>query len=239
LNFLLHRHVALAATGSDLAATGAMLPDLWRMAHRRLHAPWRRLVGEAASEPESRVVSGLWHHRATDEWFHDHPAFTGGEAAVKRRIAEAHVTSSRLALLAHPIWEICLDGALVRREGAGSLRLALARAFTAARGPTLALEARLGLPLAEQLALRERMDRIESALVQDPWIDAYQSGEGVAYCIDRVRRRVGLGFMEPADLTRLAAALAPLASRADEALDQLVAAGAARPAGDAAPAVHP
>ncbi len=239
MNFLLHRHVALAATGSDLAATGAMLPDLWRMAHRRLHAPWRRLVGDPADKAESQVVAGLWHHRATDEWFHEHPGFTEGESAVKAAILGARVLASRISLLAHPIWEICLDGALVRREGAGPLRLALARAFTTARGPTLALEARLGLPIAEQLALRERMDRFESALVNDPWIDAYQTGSGVAYCIDRVRRRVGLGFMEPSDLARLAAALDPLEARADEALDLLISAGRARPAADAAPVLPP
>jgi hypothetical protein len=239
LNFLLHRHVALAATGHELAATGAMLPDLWRMVHRRLHAPWRRLAGDPADEAEARVISGLWHHRATDAWFHDHPAFTEGESAVKAAILGAGVTAARLPLLAHPIWEICLDGALVRREGAAALRQALARGFAAARGPTAAIEARLGLPEGEPDALRIRMERLETSLAGDPWVDAYQSGFGVACCIDRVRRGIGLGTMVADDLARLGVALDALAPRADEALDVLLAAGAARPPGDAGPGVHP
>jgi hypothetical protein len=239
LNFLLHRHVALAATGHDLAATGAMLPDLWRMAHRRLHAPWRRLIGLPAGEDEARVVAGLWHHRATDAWFHEHPAFLGGESAVKAAILEAGVTAPRLSLLAHPIWELCLDGALVRREGAGALRRLLERGFAAAQKPTAAIEARLGLPAGEPIALRARMERLERALATDPWIDAYQSGPGVAYCIDRVRRGVGLGAMNADDLARLGAVLGSLERRADESLGELLAAAAERPAGDATPGVHP
>src|SRR3954468_14876389 len=49
VNFLLHHHLAARDLGSPEAAVGAMLPDLWRMADRRVRAI-RRLAAPGGAE---------------------------------------------------------------------------------------------------------------------------------------------------------------------------------------------
>ena len=55
MNFLLHRHLAARALASSEAGHGAMLPDLWRMADRRVRADRRTHVGGA--HPRSLRIS--------------------------------------------------------------------------------------------------------------------------------------------------------------------------------------
>lgn len=122
MNFLMHRHLAFVAHGTDLAGAGAMLPDLWRMADRRVRtapkdAAWE-LAGEA-DEATREVMRGIDHHLDADDWFHDASVFREGERATAAALRGAQVAAKKLVLFAHPLWEMCLDGALVRRLGEG------------------------------------------------------------------------------------------------------------------------
>ena len=220
VNFLLHAHLAHRDLGSPVAAVGAMLPDLWRMAHRRAHA--HRLPAE---HPAPLLRAGIAHHTAADRWFHAHPSLAQGEAALLQIFLEEHLLAPKLRLFAHPLWELFLDGALARSLGPASLRSWLQDLFRLAlpeRDPAQrALAAALGPDLDAFLA---RMERIDRELLHGPWIDAYTAGEGLAWCLDAMRSRAGLPRLDPASLRRLAARLDPLAPRADDALAALLAA---------------
>src|SRR5687768_1786649 len=63
MNFLLHRRLALDELGSRPAAVGAMLPDLWRMADRRVRAREEVSFSEASL---SELERGVAHHLEAD-----------------------------------------------------------------------------------------------------------------------------------------------------------------------------
>src|SRR6476619_4856605 len=113
-----------------------MLPDLWRMADRRVRAT--RLPGrqpDGAPELEA-VLIGIEHHLDVDRWFHGADVFADGERLTSERIRETGLIAPKRALFGHIAWELCLDGALVRRDGLEPTLRALNDGFAAAeRGP--------------------------------------------------------------------------------------------------------
>jgi hypothetical protein len=232
MNFLLHRHLAARDLGSAGAGAGAMLPDLWRMADRRVR-PSRAV--EPPSSPErglAEVLAGIDHHVALDRWFHAAPVFLDGERRLAEALPAAAPGAPRLGLFAHVLWEMCLDGALLRRTGLApvldDVRAGLA-AIDGAPGDAAAsihhFQRRAPSPAGappERAAFEARLRRICDELARGPWIAGYQNGAGLTLRVAGVRARFGLPPFTPEQHARLAALLDRLAAPADQALDDLL-----------------
>jgi acyl carrier protein phosphodiesterase len=230
VNFLLHLHLAARDLGSPAAGAGAMLPDLWRMADRRVRArrvdteALQEVDGEAHPEALEEVLAGIDHHLAIDRWFHADPVFLDGEREAAAVLREARLAARRSPMLAHVLWELCLDGALLRREGTGTLLDQVRRGTAAvARGAGMrAAElhhfAHVAREESARAAFAARMDRILAELARGPWIEGYRSGAGIAARLQGVRVGVGLAPMDAADLERLAEIAEALLARAAGAL---------------------
>lgn len=247
MNFLLHRHLAARDLGSVAAGAGAMLPDLWRMADRRVR-PSRAADRPAALPPRlAEVLAGIDHHVALDRWFHAAPVFVEGERRLAGALRGASLGAPRLALFAHVLWEMCLDGALLRRTGlapaldalraglaaidgapseaAASVHHFLRRASPAAAptdAPSLAGAPSPPAALADRAAFDARLRRICDELARGPWIAGYQDGAGLALRLAGVRSRFGMPPFTPEQHDRLAALLDALATAADEAVDDIL-----------------
>jgi hypothetical protein len=236
MNFLLHHHLALRDLGSRAAAAGAMLPDLWRIADRRVRATdLGRAPHDAQSDRSDAladVLNGIAHHLVADHWFHADPVFLDGERATAAAFRDAALGVPRLGLFAHITWELCLDGALVRAEGAAladSVQRSLedaSREGAADRAAAIHHFDRVARTSEETRAFAERMTRIATELGRGAWIDGYAHGAGIADRIDGVRRRVGFAAMSPEECARLAAVADRLLDRAAAALPDLVSRGA-------------
>ncbi|WP_437639845.1 hypothetical protein [Sorangium sp. So ce854] len=243
MNFLLHRHLAARDLGSVAAGAGAMLPDLWRMADRRVR-PSRAADRPAAPPPRlAEVLAGIDHHVALDRWFHAAPVFVEGERRLADALRGASLGAPRLALFAHVLWEMCLDGALLRRTGLAPVLDALRAGLAAIDGaPTEAaasihhFERRAASPagapspavapsstsLADRPAFEARLRRICDELARGPWIAGYQDGAGLALRLAGVRSRFAMPPFTPDQHARLAALLDGLTAPADDALDDLL-----------------
>ncbi|XXX81093.1 hypothetical protein WMF30_20255 [Sorangium sp. So ce134] len=228
MNFLLHRHLAARDLGSVVAGAGAMLPDLWRMADRRVR-PSRAPDRPAAPPPcLAEVLAGIDHHVAVDRWFHAAPVFVEGERRLAEALRGAALGAPRLPLFAHVLWEMCLDGALVRRTGLAPLLDDLRAGLAAIDGPPLESAAsihhfdRRAPSPADRSAFEARLRRICDELARGPWIAGYQDGAGLAQRLSGVRSRFGMPLFTPDQHDRLAALLDALTPRADAALDDLL-----------------
>ena len=231
MNFLLHRHLAARALNSGAAGHAAMLPDLWRMADRRVRATAEAPAPGHGSTPlDHEVEAGIAHHLEADRWFHRSAVFTEGEAAVGERFRAAAFVAPRMPLLAHAAWELCLDGALVRHQGlAPTLALLSTGRDLLGDGATLRAAARHHFDRvprsdAERAAFGGRMGDIVERLIDGRWVSAYTTADGVAAVLDAMRRRLALSGLGERDRRALAAALEPMVARADAALDGLLAA---------------
>ncbi len=193
MNFLLHRHLALADLGSEQAAAGAMLPDLWRMADRRVRA--RPDIPSGSSS----VLAGIAHHLEMDRCFHRAPLFTEGERFTaelfrRRGLAGPH----KLLLFAHPAWELALDGALLHRHGLESTLQALDRAQEHLLGEEAAAAADhhhfdpVPRSPEDRQAFRERMSHLVKQLAHGDWVEGYTHGPGLADRLSGLRRRLRL-----------------------------------------------
>jgi hypothetical protein len=228
VNFVFHLHLAARDLGSPTAGAGAMLPDLWRMADRRVRAQTapREAPGDAAPAL-SRVLAGIEHHLRVDRWFHADAVFRDGEQEASALIGAAHLAAPRSGLFAHVLWELCLDGALLRREGfptvLGLLREGAA-GLAGAGGTAAELHHfdRVARTADERAAFDDRLRRIVAELERGPWIESYQTGAGVAGCVQGVRRGLGLTPMDAADLARLAAVAEQLLGRAPAVVERIL-----------------
>ncbi len=207
-----------------------MLPDLWRMADRRVRpAPVdvaRELLGDA-DEAAHALLRGIEHHLETDLWFHDAPVFIEGERATIAALRSAAVTARKLTLFAHPLWEMCLDGGLVRRLGEEAVRSATAEGFDLARDAMrAAAHVHHFVHAGEGESYREEFERnmhgIAHALSTGPWIGAYARPEGLVRALAGIRRRFGLAPFTDDERDRLTAAIATLEERADAAVTDIL-----------------
>ncbi|AUX31643.1 MULTISPECIES: hypothetical protein [Sorangium] len=232
MNFLLHRHLAARDLGSVAAGAGAMLPDLWRMADRRVK-PARAPERPAAPPPRlAEVLAGIDHHVAVDRWFHAAPVFVEGERRLAEALRGAALGAPRLALFAHVLWEMCLDGALVRRIGLAPLLDDLRAGLASIDGPPTEAAACIhhferrapspAVALADRPAFEARLRRICDELARGPWIAGYQDGAGLAFMLSRVRSRFGMPPFTPEQHDRLAPLLDGLAGVADASLDDIL-----------------
>jgi hypothetical protein len=215
VNFLLHRHFALAELDSLHAGVGAMLPDLWRMADRRMRART-----EVATRHRDGLQRGVAHHLEADMWFHRTRVFRDGERELAR--AFASVGAVKLVLFAHPAWEMCLDGALLAEadfdEALGGLRHALA-SVAPELSRAAALHGAEELPDGERFAAR--MARICAGLADGEWIGSYRTGDGLVACIDGMRRRFSLPSLDEEQGALTACILEEALDRARDGLAEL------------------
>lgn len=229
MNFLLHHHLASAELGSGVEGVGAMLPDIWRMADRRVRA--RRIEHvETANAQLDGLMRGVDHHLDADRWFHETRPFRDGErrtAELLRMPPSEGASSRRLPLFAHVLWEMCLDGALLRRQGFAGKRAELRRDITEALStPALRTSATLHhfahRPVADRVPFDLRVERLALQIADGEWIEGYQDAEGLALRLAGVRSR--LGFSPPSDAERQAwaRAIEPLIVDADGALEELL-----------------
>lgn len=225
MNFLLHRHLALAHLGDPAAGVGAMLPDLWRMVDRGLR-PRPGVAATAADPPSVRgLLAGVEHHLAGDAWFHHTEVFTAGLAATTARLRREPFTARKVVLMAHVAWELCLDGALLRRHDLDPFLAALRRDLAALAAPDLATAAARHGRRPDEPA--PDLDNLLADLAHGQWIAGYRHGHGLTARLGGVRRRVGLEPLGEPDRERLAAALDDRLHAADAALPALLAAAEA------------
>ncbi len=205
-----------------------MLPDLWRMADRRVR-PAREAVRtrDGGERVLDEVLAGVGHHVALDRWFHASSFFLEGERLTADRLGALAIPRARL--LAHVTWELCLDGALLGRAGfAGELarlRVGLEDAHPRATNDAVGLHhfERVERAAGAREVVIQRLDRIASELAKGPWIEGYQTGAGVAFRLDGVRRAVGLDPMNEGDRAALARVLDDLLAIAREQVVGLLA----------------
>ncbi|MEL7060562.1 MAG: hypothetical protein AAGN46_11095 [Acidobacteriota bacterium] len=208
MNFLWHRYLARRDLGSTEAGVGAMLPDLWRMADRRAR-PGRL---QAMTPPAlGDLADGVEHHLAVDAWFHTRPAFDLEVRATAAALRDRAPRSARLGLFAHAAWELCLDGALLRRDGIATTRAALQRELTdeamARSVDLLVLHRTTTFSGADRTAVAERLNDLAERLRTSDWIDGYADGEGLAARLDGLRARLGFEPLTPAERGHLAIGL--------------------------------
>jgi hypothetical protein len=221
VNFLLHHHLASLDLGRPEAAAGAMLPDVWRMAHRRA-----RTRGAEAARQEGAlgaVCDGVAHHLAVDAWFHGAAVFTGGEARAREALGRAR-EARKMGLFAHVAWELCLDGALLRRLGTETV-LGAVRESIAAAGPDAprrAAELLTVLGPDERPTFDVRVERILDAIARGPWVAGYATAEGVVERLEGVRARLGFGALSAADRAAVASGLAELGTEADAGVEAIL-----------------
>lgn len=221
MNFLLHRHLAATQLGSPLAGVGATLPDLWRMADRRVHA-------KTDVPADDDVTRGVAHHLAADVWFHESEVFSEGERATLASLRAAPFRAERMGLFAHVAWELCLDSALVARVGADAMVEGLRAPLDEARAlATMAAErhhfSRVTRSYEERRRFEARMERIFTELARGPWIARYATPEGVALVVSSLRERVGMVPLDEEDLAHAAGALRSIEPLAFQMLDALLA----------------
>jgi hypothetical protein len=228
MNFLLHRHLAARDLGTPAAGIGAMLPDLWRMVDRRVRPARERIDAWDASAELLAVLAGIDHHLATDRWFHGAAVFEDGERITRERFNAVRIDGPKVALFAHVAWEMCLDGALVRREGLDRTTARLDEGFAIATGePARAAVmlhhfGRMMRSDEERSAFDAGMERLFAALARGPWVASYRTGAGVAKRVEGMRIRLGLGSFTIGDRERLAQAIDDLATPADTAVDEIL-----------------
>jgi hypothetical protein len=228
MNFLLHRHLAARDLGTPEAGIGAMLPDLWRMVDRRVRPARERIDATGSAAEVTAVLAGIDHHLAADRWFHGAAVFEDGERITRERFHAARLDAPKVALFAHVTWEMCLDGALVRRQGLERTADVLREGFATVRGipaGAAVLMHHFGRTMrsaAERAEFDAGMERLFAAIARGPWIASYRTGEGVAARVEGMRMRLGLGTFTAADRKRLAEAIDDLASAADAAVGEIL-----------------
>jgi hypothetical protein len=219
VNFLLHHAFARSETGSDVSALGAMLPDLWRMAHPRVRA--RAGVSVRDERPATRELSrGVEHHLTIDAWFHGCAVFTDGERELGEQLRGLGVP--KLGMLAHAAWELCLDGAWVRRnDPTRALLVARSEAGDAVRSVADGHGAER-LDDAAQVLFHARMEALFEGLLEGPWVRSYATPPGLVALVEGMRtRRLGLAPMSAEARSELACVFERIEARADESLEGL------------------
>jgi len=221
VNFLLHHHLASRDLGCPEAGAGAMLPDVWRMADRR--ARTRSLVAARPPGVVGSVTDGIAHHVAVDAWFHGASLFTGGEIAAREVLRRAR-GARKLGLFAHVAWELCLDGALLRRIGTQPVLDAVRASVVAVRPDAhhRAAELHTRPEGFDRARFEVRVDQILDAIARGPWVEGYATASGIVDRLEGLRARFGFAAMPAADREAVAAGLETLERAADAGLDSIL-----------------
>jgi hypothetical protein len=225
LNFLLHHHLAARDLGRPEAALGAMLPDVWRVADRRARARLRGSEGRGL-EPSPIVLSvmeGVAHHVATDAWFHGSSVFARGEVAARDALRRAK-RARKMGLFAHVVWELCLDGALLRRIGTEGVLASLRESVATVRPDAhhRAADRCTDIPTPDRARFEARVDQIVDALTHGPWVTGYTTAAGIVDILDRVRARLGFAPVDRSDRAAVEPRIELLQGEADSGLEEIL-----------------
>ncbi len=229
MNFLLHHDFAmteLAVVHRSVGAVGAMLPDLWRMADRRVRPrelPETPFIDDRSPALRA-LLDGIEHHRQIDRWFHRSSVFTNGEKSLRHRLFETK--SPKLLLFAHPAWEMCLDGALLRERGVAATASMLGVALDEAhahldRAADIHHFERPERPSTDRTRFDERMARIVAAGREGGLFEDYLHAFGIARRLAGMRMAFGFGPPDTSELDRWTEALAESIEEADAGLVRL------------------
>jgi hypothetical protein len=226
LNFLFHHHLASRDLGHPVAAIGAMLPDLWRMADGRLKA--RESVDpeeRPADEATRHLLRGIRHHLTLDALFHTSNLCRDGERRAAELLRASGVRGEKMVLLGHVAWELCLDGALLENLGLEKVKTALRQGIAALDPKNLRQTLLRHQPTleAEPEVLQEAQERLIGLFHQlawGNWIDGYRDGQGLVQRLQGVRRRVRLPPLDADDRQRAAQALDTLLDDARGRLEE-------------------
>lgn len=204
------------------------------MADRRVRPAIGAIPASDDAGPLPDLLAGIAHHVAADRWFHKDPVFLDGEQRTAARLRAGAIDAPRIGLFAHVLWELCLDGALLDRVGLFPVLHALRAGFDAAIGAASDRAAalhhfdRVARPAEDRALFAARLVRLCAAIADGPWIDGYQSGEGIAYRIQGVRARLGMAPISTEAHARLAAVCADLLDDATPVVDRILAAAISR-----------
>jgi len=206
-----------------------MLPDLWRMADRRVRPRGATPPPPAGIDATlAAVLAGVAHHLELDAWFHRAPVFIEGEKLAAESLRASGIQASRMGMLAHVIWEMCLDGALLRREGLEPVIAVLRKGFAETEDARRRAVEILYFEQVEREpgardAFDARLRRLCDEVVRGPWIEGYRDPVGLAVRVAGIRARLGMEALSAEDHERLVVALGPVAVAADEGLVRVLA----------------
>lgn len=200
-----------------------MLPDIWRMAERRMRATAPREVD--GDGPDAQLLRGINHHLEADAWYHRTLVHAQGEQTAHKLLVDSASHAKKLGLFAHVLWEMALDGALLEREGIDATLAQLRGSLQRCRGVLSAVAiqhgARERLSAVEQIRFDRRVDHILQELARGPWIAGYTHGIGLVDRLSGVRSRFGFAPFAGAERDSLAEQLRPLIVHAKGALEEL------------------
>jgi len=205
-----------------------MLPDVWRMADRRARAragEHRGGEGSGRSDAVVRsVADGIGHHLEIDAWFHGAPAFERGESAAREALRAAR-RAAKMGLFGHIAWELCLDGALLRRVGMETVLGAVRGSIEAVRPDAhhRAAEAWLpDLPAGDRGRFERRVDQLLDAIAEGRWVAGYATAAGIVERLEGLRARLGFPPLAKDDREAVAAALESVEHAADAGLVEIL-----------------
>ena len=172
------------------------------------------------------LARGVEHHLEVDHWFHRHPAFVEGEAETRALFTDGSIHADRMGLLSHVAWELCLDGALLRREGVEATVAQVREIIETCRGEPLRRLRRWHRPsfAGDEARVQQfdaRLEKLLDQLAYGTWIEGYAVGLGLVDRLAGVRRRVGLAAFDETDRQRLATKAEHLISKASDVLSRL------------------
>lgn len=199
-----------------------MLPDVWRMADRRARARGGEHTPAGAGVARS-VTEGVRHHLEADGWFHGTAEFERGEKAAREALGAARETP-KLRLFAHIAWELCLDGALLRRAGLESVLRAVRGSLERVKPDAhhRVAEAWTELPVEDRGRFERRVDQILDAIAEGRWVAGYATGAGIVERLEGLRARLGLAAMGESDRELVAAAFGSVEHVADAGLEEIL-----------------
>ncbi len=200
------------------------------MAHRHVR-PALGPVAPTTSPRVTEVLAGIAHHTRADAAFHASEVFQAEERTMTRALAGLGVP--KLALFGHIAWELCLDGALVRREGpalSSQVREGIARARELAVGEeAVAVAARMHHTARTRgsaelpAGFEDRVGRMLDALCDGDWLAGYANGAIEAERLGGIRARLGLAALAPEAHEALTRVLGDAIDRAGASLEPLLA----------------
>lgn len=201
-----------------------MLPDFWRMAHRRVRPRPGVEPPDDASPELLALLEGVQHHLRADDWFHKHPVFVEGEKRLAQRFREAEIAAEKIGLFAHIGWELCLDGALLRRVGVEETLEKLRQGLDEARAELEATAERYASHSGSEVpdGFHSRLDGLLERVAWSDWVPGYTNGDGVARRLGGVRRRVRLAPFTSDDLAQLGRVFDDVLEQAKPAVENLI-----------------
>jgi hypothetical protein len=130
-----------------------------------------------------------------------------------------------LGLFAHIAWELCLDGALLRRVGIETVLRSVRGSIEAVRPDAHHRAAQAWLPdvpAEDRGRFDGRVDQILDAIAEGRWVAGYAMAPGIVERLDGLRARLGFEAMTKDDREAVAAALEPVELVADAGLGEIL-----------------